>query len=372
FGLENLDALATHILDHSRQASLAAIRRLPFGTYRHTMRVDGIDNQPIDLTAALTIGEDGIDVDFAGTSGIVRLGINVPLCYTEAYTSFGVKCIVAPDVPNNAASLATIRVTAPVDSILNAQHPAPVAGRGTIGQMLPDVVFGCLQQAMPGGVPAEGTSCLWNVRLMGGPGRVDADPAVLLKATPFNVTSFHSGGTGARPRQDGLSATAFPSGVRNVPVEVTETLAPVLVRRKEYRTDSGGPGEHRGGLGQVLEIESAENMPFAIATSFDRVRFPPQGRTGGLAGMTGRVELASGKILEPKAHQSIPPGDRLIISMPGGGGQGDPSRRDPAKVARDVAYGLVSPDMARDVYRVMLGADGRVDEAATEAARSGP
>ena len=177
FGLEHLDDLGKHILDHSREASLAAINRLPHGTYHNSMMVDGINGKSMEIKAKLTIGPDGIDVDFAGSPGMVQLGINVPLCYTEAYTSFGVKCIVAPRVPNNAASLATIRVTAPEGCILNAKHPAPVAARSIIGQMLPDVVFGCLQQALPDGVPAEGTSCLWNVRLMGGMGRVDGDPA---------------------------------------------------------------------------------------------------------------------------------------------------------------------------------------------------
>jgi N-methylhydantoinase B len=205
---------------------------------------------------------------------------------------------------------------------------------------------------------------------MGGMGRVEGDPAVLQKATPFNVTSFHSGGTGARPKLDGLSATAFPSGVRNVPVEITETLAPVLIWSKEYRTDSGGAGEHRGGLGQVMEVESAEGMPFGISTSFDRVVFPPRGRAGGQAGATGRVELVSGKTLAPKAHSSIPVGERLRVSMPGGGGFGDPRRRDPAKVARDVKRGLVSEEVARKVYAVVLTSDYLVDEAATAKARA--
>ena len=96
-------------------------------------------------------------------------GINVPVCYTEAYASFGVKCIVAPKVPNNEGSLSVIRVTAPEDSILNARKPAPVAARHVTGQMLPDVMFGCLHQALGGGVPAEGTSCLWNLFALGGP-----------------------------------------------------------------------------------------------------------------------------------------------------------------------------------------------------------
>jgi N-methylhydantoinase B/oxoprolinase/acetone carboxylase alpha subunit len=370
FGLEHLDDLAKHILDHSREASLEAINKLPHGTYHNSMMVDGINGKPMELKAKLTIGPEGIDVDFAGSAGVVQLGINVPLCYTEAYTSFGVKCIVAPHVPNNAASLATIRVTAPEGCILNAKHPAPVAGRSIIGQMLPDVVFGCLQQAMPEGVPAEGTSCLWNVRLMGGMGRVDAEADQLKGATPYNVTGFHSGGTGARPKLDGLSATAFPSGVRNVPVEITETNAPVLVWAKEYRQDSGGAGEFRGGLGQVMEIETAEDMPFAISTSFDRVVYPPRGRAGGKNGTTGRVETRSGRTLPPKAQSTIAVGDRLIVSMPGGGGYGDPHKRPAEKVADDVARGLVSVEAAREHYGVTVSADGLLDEAETARLRT--
>ena len=204
----------------------------------------------------MTIGEDGIDVDFTGTSGPSPFGINVPHCYTEAYATFGINCIVAPQIPNNQGSLSVIRIRAPEGCILNARDPAPVSVRHVIGQMLPDVMFGCLHQALPGRVPAEGTSCLWNLSAMGGAGRVDGLARAARRGKPFNVMSFHSGGTGARPGKDGLSATAFPSGVRNMPVEVTESMSPLVVWRKEYRPDSGGAGEFRGGLGQRMEVES--------------------------------------------------------------------------------------------------------------------
>jgi N-methylhydantoinase B/oxoprolinase/acetone carboxylase alpha subunit len=351
YSLPDIEDLSNAILARSRQASLEEIGKLKFGTYRNTMTVDGLD-APLDLTAALTIGADGIDVDFTGTGGLSGKGINVPICYTEAYTTFGVKCIVGPRIPNNAASLATIRVTAPEGCILNAPFPAAVQARSIMGQMLPDVVFGCLRQAIPDGVPAEGTSCLWNVRLMGGHGRVEADPALLRRATLYTITSFHSGGTGARPHQDGLSATAFPSGVRNVPVEITEAMAPVLILRKEYRTDSGGIGTYRGGLGQVMEIESAEAMPFAIATTYDRIDHPPRGADGGGNGAAGRVRTISGRVLSGKGHLSIAADDRLIVEMPGGAGYGDPAVRDPARVARDLRDGLISPEAARAAYGV--------------------
>ena len=365
FELEHLDDLARHILDHSRSASLAAMARLKPGTYRNEMTVDGINGKPMTLKAALTVGTDGIDVEYYDAPPTVALGLNVPMCYTDAYTAFGIKCIVAPKVPNNYASLACIRTTAPEGSILNTRHPAAVAARSTIGHMLPDVMFGCLIQALPHGVPAEGTSCLWNLRLMGGLGRAELTPEQMKTATPYNVMSFHSGGTGARPSSDGLSATAFPSGVKNVPVEITETLAPLVVWSKEYRQDSGGAGEHRGGLGQVMEIGSAENMPFGISPTFDRVVFPARGRLGGQPGAHGGIEIIGGQDLPPKAHSSIPANDRLIVSMPGGGGYGDPHKRPAAKVAEDVALGLVSRDAARELYGVALTADGAIDEAET-------
>jgi N-methylhydantoinase B len=370
FDIDDLDRLGSHILQTSREASLDAIRRIRPGTYRFAMRVDGYD-KPIDLVAAMTIGSTGIDVDFTGTSGVSTYGINVPVCYTEAYSSFGVKCIVAPKVPNNAGSLSVIRVSAPPGSILNAEPPAPVATRHVTGQMLPDVMFGCLHQALGSGVPAEGTSCLWNLFVAGGPGRTDDEPQETAHATPFNVMSFHSGGTGARPGKDGLSATAFPSGVKNMPVEVNEALSPIVVWTKEYRRDSGGPGELRGGLGQIMEVSSLDDAPFVLSAYFDRIKHPPRGRDGGLGGAAGEVYLASGRKLRGKGQQTIPKGDRVIIVMPGGGGLGDPRKRDIDAVANDVRLGLVSPEAARRDYGVVVAVDGTVDHLATAALRAG-
>ena len=369
FGITDLDRLGGHILAKSKAATLEAIGKLKPGVYKHSMRIDGYE-APVDLVATMTIGETGIDVDFTGTSGISSYGINVPICYTEAYATFGVKCIVAPAVPNNQGSLSVIRVTAPKGSILNAEHPAPVAVRHVTGQMLPDVVFGCLDQALDGSVPAEGTSCLWNLYAFGGPGRVDAAPKDLVDAVPFTVLSFHSGGTGARPGKDGLSATAFPSGVRNVPVEITEAISPLIIWRKEYREDSGGAGTYRGGLGQVMELGLLDDAPFAFSALFDRIDHPPRGRDGGTPGAAGKISLASGGRLNGKGTQTIPSGDRVVIEMPGGGGLGDPLARDPAAVATDVEAGLVSRGTARDAYGVILTDDGGIDEAATAARRA--
>ncbi|MFQ5775613.1 MAG: hydantoinase B/oxoprolinase family protein [Kiloniellaceae bacterium] len=368
FGLESLDELAETIIGNSRRAMLEEIRRLPFGTYENAMRIDGYE-QDIDLVAAMTVGADGIDVDFTGTSPVSRYGINVPLTYTQAYASFGVRCVVGAKVPNNAGSLAPVRVSAPEGSILNAPHPCAVTARHIIGQMLPDVVLGCLHRAKPEAVPAEGTSCLWIPTLLGGHGVVGE--AGYGDASTFTISMFHAGGTGARPGKDGLNATAFPSGVRNTPIEVNEAIAPIVIWRKEYRADSGGPGAHRGGAGQVMEIGHAEGAPFAISSMFDRVRHPARGRGGGRAGTCGRVRLASGAELRGKGRQTVPAGERLILEMPGGGGLGDPMRRAAERVARDVRDGLVSREAALDDYGVVVHEDGSFEEGAARTASTG-
>jgi N-methylhydantoinase B len=347
FRIDSIAALADHIFEHSHAATLQEIGKLPLGTYRNSVTIDGYDH-PIELTAALTIARDGIHVDYTGTSPVSSFGINVPMLYTTAYTAFGVKCLVAPAIPNNAGSLAPITISAPEGSILNAPRPCAVAIRHVIGHILPDVVFGCLHQALGHGAPAEGASALWVPQLRGGHGVSDTDAG----GTPFNVLSFHAGGTGARPNQDGLSATAFPSGVKSVPVEIVESIAPVVIWRKEYRTDSGGAGRMRGGLGQVMEIESAENAPFSVYAMFERIDHPARGRNGGHDGAPGRVSLTSGQRLRGKGQQTIPPGERLRLELPGGGGFGDPHERDRDKVEADVRDGLVSMEAAEKSYGV--------------------
>ncbi len=296
FALRDLDMLGEAIISRSRRGMADAIGKLPQGTWTAAMRIDGYE-APIDLVGRLTIGRDTIHVDYTGTSGMSSYAINCPLCYTEAYTTFGVNCVVAPHIPNNTGTLDAVRVTAPEGTILSATHPAAVYARSVMGHMLPDVVYGCLDQALPGRVPAEGTSNLWTLNLIAGHGLTGIGRAA---GTPFMVNSFHSGGAGARPSQDGLSATPFPSGVRNVPVEATEAITPLVIWRKELRQDSGGVGRQRGGLGQVMEIASREDAAFGIFARFERVKYPARGRHGGGSGQAGRLSLASGAELKPK------------------------------------------------------------------------
>ena len=364
YALNDLDALGEHIIETSRQGMADAINELPKGSWNAEMRIDGYE-APIDLKATLTVGDGEILVDFTGSSGVSEFGINCPLCYTEAYTSFGVKCVVGAAIPNNAGTLDAIRVTAPENTIVNALHPCAVVARASIGHMLPDVVFGCLHQALPDVVPAEGTSNLWNLKLGAGHGMTGPETR-----SPFMMMSFHSGGAGARPHQDGLSATPYPSGVRNVPVEITEAITPLVVWQKEYRENSGGPGRQRGGLGQTMVVANREDGPFGIFATFERVHFPPRGRDGGGEGAKGKLSLTSGDVLRNKGFQSIPKRERLIVEMPGGGGYGDPKFRDPESVAADVRAGFIDRAGAEREYGVVVGEGFDVDQARTDALRS--
>jgi N-methylhydantoinase B len=337
FGLPGLDAVGDYIIDQSLKATRAQIAALPDGSWASALTIDGYD-APIVLRAKLTIKGEQIELDFEGTDPAVPHGINVVMNYCRAYTVFGLKCVISPEVPNNHGALSPFVVKAPVGSILNAQRPMPVAARHVVGQMLPDLVFGCLSQVLPERTPAEGSSCLWSVQLRGesrGPGN---------EVSRFDTVFFNSGGSGARPSQDGLSATAFPSGVRAMPVEVTEAGAPIVIWRKELWPDSGGAGRQRGGLGQIVEVGGRRGESFEVLAMYERVATPARGRDGGADGAAGQVALSSGARLRGKGLQRIPAGDRLLLHVPGGAGLGDPAGRDPKAVRVDLAEGLVSAD----------------------------
>ncbi len=349
FRMDSLDPLAEYIFDSSLKATLAEIEKLPAGTYKAQITSDGYE-APVTVHAAMTIHNDRIVVDYAGTSGFSGRGINVPAAYCRAYSCFGIKCVVAPEIPNNWASLSPFIMEIPDTCILNAPRPYPVSVRHVVGQLLPDLMMGCLHQAVPSRVNAEGSSCLWNPPLRGG-SQVSGQHA---EVEDFEVITFNSGGTGARPTKDGLSGIAFPSGVRTMPVEATENVASVIFWEKQLRPDSAGPGRTRGGFGQTMIVGCKNEAEFAVNAIFDRVANPPKGREGGLNGAAGWVGLndANGTVLRTKGFQIVPKGRRLVLHLPGGGGMGDPKARDADLVKQDVADGLVSPDVAKTVYGV--------------------
>lgn len=346
FSLSDIDGIAEFILDNSRRATIERIAALPRAQASGYMQIDGYET-PIDLHVRLDIREDRIVADFDGTSPVDKKGINVPLVYTKAYTCYALKCAIAPEIPNNAASLAPFEIEAPDGCILNALHPAPVALRHVIGHMIPDTVYAALDQILPGSVPAEGAGSLCNFQVSLQP-RTDAPAPPVARRS--EVLTFNSGGAGARPELDGMNATAFPSGVMTMPVEATENIGPIIIWRKELRADSGGAGRHRGGLGQYMDVGAREGHEFNISAMFDRVHHPARGRRGGGDGAPTKIGQDDGTPMQGKGRQFVPHGRVVQLAFPGGAGYGPVAERDRDAIRRDLAGGYISVDTARDEY----------------------
>lgn len=351
FNLKDLEAISSFILENSRRATLARIAALPRSSAEGSMTIDGYDT-PIDLKVKVTIHKDRIVSDFTGTSGLDKKGINVPLVYTKAYVCYALKCAIAPEIPNNAASLAPFETEAPVNSIVNAVHPAPVALRHVIGHFIPDTVYNAVDKILPNLVPVEGAGALCNFQVSMRP-RMDAPAPATARRS--EVLTFNSGGSGARPTSDGLNATAFPSGVMTMPIEATENAGPVIIWRKELRPDSGGAGKYRGGLGQFMEVGAVEGHEFDIQAMFDRVNHPARGRQGGADGAATTIARSDGETMKGKGKQFVPHGKRVLMAFPGGAGFGDRSQRDKTLVKRDLARGYISADSAARDYGLSAG-----------------
>ena len=349
-GLDELDHVAAEITSRSERAMRDSIRALPNGVYRAESRSDGFDEDVI-LCATVTVEDEDLRIDFAGSSPESPHGINLVFNYTHAYASFAVKAALAPDVPHNAGSFRPVHVSAPPGSVLNCVRPAPVASRHLIGHLLPGLIFRALAPALPGRLIAGSADSLWLI-LWSGRAR---------DGSPFSQTVFQAGGMGARAVKDGLSAIGFPSGVGGVPTEVVETLTPLVQRRRELRADSGGAGRWRGGLGQVSELTCRSGRPWSVSALVDRTRFPAPGLDGGADGAPGELELAGGGPLPPKRTLELGPDDRVVLRVPGGGGYGDPFARDPQRVLADVVDGYVSIDAARELYGVAIRYTGAPD-----------
>jgi N-methylhydantoinase B len=213
--------------------------------------------------------------------------------------------------------------------------------------MLPDTVYNALDKILPKLVPAEGAGTLCNFQMSIRPRTDQQAPGQAVRA---EVLTFNSGGAGARPSLDGMSATAFPSGVMTMPVEATEHVGPVVIWRKELRPDSGGAGEYRGGLGQYMEVSATEGHEFDFSAMFDRVHYSARGRNGGHDGAPTVIKRSDGAPMQGKGKQFIPHGQRVLLEFPGGAGYGDVSKRDPKLVARDFVRGYISEQAARDDY----------------------
>jgi N-methylhydantoinase B len=345
FELQDIEALSDEIVTRSEAAVRAAVRAFPEGRFAYGCENDGFE-KPLHIQVEVFRDADRLVVDFDGTDPSVDRGINVPLAYTTAYSCYAVKCVVAPDVPNNEGSFLPIEVRAPRGSLLNPVHPSPTAARHIVGHFLPTVVFGALEQAMPDKVPADSAAGLWVTQVSG----------MTAPDVPFSFAFFSCGGMGARRTKDGLSATSFPSGIQNVATEVIESASPVVFRQRELRPDSGGAGRHRGGLGQVIRFEVRSEGPWTLSAMYDRIKFAPRGTQGGADGAAGAVHDENGRALASKGRVALGQRAEVTLELPGGGGLGDPRERPGEAIEVDVAEGYVTREMAlRDYGRVGSG-----------------
>jgi len=313
-GLDDIEALADEIIERSEAATRASIRELPTGTYNAQAELDLADGSRIQIVCAITIdnvaGE--ILVDYEGSSGASTSGINVVLNYTHAYTTFTVRSVLNPELPNNHGSLAPIKVNAPVGSIVNAVSPQPCTARHVVGMFLPNALLKALAQIRPQQAMAEGSGAVWTMQVNGN----------YPDGAPFITAMFtYAGGVGARATKAGLSACSFPTGVAAVPIEVVEASAPIHFLRKELRADSGGHGRQTGGLGQTIEFTVDTERAWQLNAVTSRLAVAPEGIFGGEAGAAGSFTV-NGEPVRTQARVALKPGDVVRLDLPGGGGYG--------------------------------------------------
>jgi N-methylhydantoinase B len=321
--LDDIQGLSTEIRSRSEEATRKSIQALPAGTYEARSILDLADGSEIVVQVAITVDpkKGGIVVDYTGSSGASPYGINVVRNYTHAYTTFTIRSVLNPEVPNNSGSLAPIEVVAPEGTIVNAVSPAPCTARHVVGMFLPMPLLSALGQFLPEAVIAEGAAAVWTMQVSGS----------YPDGRPFVTSMFtYAGGVGARATKDGLSATAYPTGVAAVPVEVIEAMGPIRFVRKELRRGSGGRGRHTGGLGQVIEFKVDVTTPWVLNAVTSRLRYPPLGLFGGEPGATGQF-VVEGEPVRTQQRLELQPGDLVRLELPGGGGYGEPP--DDAAVA---------------------------------------
>jgi N-methylhydantoinase B len=296
----------------------SAIAAAPDGTYRAEYQADGDGlNEPIHFACALTIQGDEIVVDYSGTSPAHSLAINAVLNYVFAYTAYPIKCVFSPEVPNNEGSFRPIRVWAPEGSLLNARKPSPLGARNVTGNLLHGPIMLALSQAVPDKVQADCGAAVWVMVLSGK--REDE--------TEYVEYLFLAGGYGGRKGLAGSPTLCYPTNVANVPIEVFENDAPVLVTEKSLIRDSGGQGLYPGGEGQRFAYRNIGQHPIQISNVTEKIRHRAYGLFGGGPGRKGNlyVRTASGenRLTPPKGHDKLWPGEELVMELPGGGAYGE-------------------------------------------------
>ena len=339
-GIRDMSAIGTAVQERAESAMRAAIASLPDGEYSSTVMSDGFD-QPTKICTRIVIDGDQVTVDFSGTSSQVPRGINSVYNYTYAFACYTLKCLLDPLTRKNEGSYKPFNIVVPEGSILNAKFPAPVMVRSMTGHFVSSGVLLAMAEVLPGRVIADSGSC---------PGlRVKAS-GMDAKGRQFVIGLYANGGMGARSGCDGLSATGFPTNAGGGSIEIQESISPLLFWCKELLTDSGGAGRLRGGLGQVLEIESIAEQPVSVTMQFDRIDHPATGLFGGQPGGKSRLVLNGSQPIPAKGTIRMNQGDRILVEYAGGGGYGPPLQRARAAVLDDLDDELISADTARTVY----------------------
>jgi N-methylhydantoinase B len=337
YGLDDLAPLSAAIRGQSEARMRARLAEMTDGTYRNRIRVEGFA-EDVELAVELCKAGDTVTADFTGTTGMVRAGVNVPFCYTNAMVLHAIKSLTLPTIPNNQGSAAPIVTRAPPGCILNAQPPFPTGGRHAMGHFITPLIYGALAGACLGEVQAD--SGMMNLVTFQGTRR---------DGRAFTALYFASGGYGALKGLDGWATLPHPSNMAVVPVEVWEALTHTTIVDKRLVPDSGGPGQWRGGLGQEVRLRNDTGHILVSLGMGNRMQYPAKGLFGGGDG-TLRAHEVDGKPVHAKGRVEIQPGQVMRIVEAGGAGYGDPESRDPAAVAADMENGFVTPRMAADVY----------------------
>ncbi len=347
FELKDIEELSGEVNTRSEEAMRSAIEEIPDGSYSHEAVMDGYE-EPLHIRATLTISGSDINVDYTGSSPQNPRGINSVMNYTYAYTAYPLKCVTNPTIPNNTGCFRPITVTAPEGSIMNARFPAAVNLRHFTGHMAHTVIFGALAEAAPDKVMAySGSAPLWFPVLVGKGYRGE----------PFVQFITANGGSGAYPAKDG-EICSYPSNLSNIPIEMIENYAPILIEAKEIIPGSAGAGRYRGGWGQRMAISSRSEEPIQLGINADRIKNPAKGLLGGGPGAPGRVTINGQELPFSKGVTILKNGDSADFCYPGGGGLHDPRTRDAELVLKEVRDGLVSVREAAEIYGVVLKGQG--------------
>jgi N-methylhydantoinase B len=366
YGADTVAEALSELRTRAAKLMRANIADLPDGTYsaEDFLDNDGIVDQPLKIALDLTVKGDEMVMDFSRSAPPCAGPVNIARSTAIASCYVALKHVFR-DVPANAGCLEPVRFVIPERSILSANAPKPVGGYTETILRVIDVVFQALAQAAPERVNGCAYGTINALSLAGH--RKDGRRWVMF--------SFFGGGLGGNPEGDGLNHGNAPISTATIPpVEILEAAYPVMFSQWALRPDSAGPGRHRGGLGAVYEVELLEEQADVFLFG-ERGRFAPRGVVGGGAAALNRFtfpekgERRSPPMASKMVGISIKRGERVRLETPGGGGYGNPKERSAEAVARDVQFGYVSRDAAREAYGVVLRDDGSVDETQTSAAR---